>query len=103
MVFLRVVMGLVVAVVISWSSALEAGYERINRPNPKDPMDVHIYQLDNGLTVYLTQNHEEPRFYVEIVTRGGSRDDPAESTGLAHYLEHLLFKGTQRLLSLIHI
>ena len=97
MVFLRVVMGLVVAVVISWSSALEAGYERINRPNPKDPMDVHIYQLDNGLTVYLTQNHEEPRFYVEIVTRGGSRDDPAESTGLAHYLEHLLFKGTQRL------
>lgn len=70
-------------------------FTRINAPNPDDPMDVHIYQLENGLTVYLTQNPEEPRFYAEIAIRAGSKHDPPESTGLAHYLEHLLFKGTQ--------
>ncbi|MHB8519421.1 MAG: M16 family metallopeptidase [Limisphaerales bacterium] len=74
-----------------------AGYRRINRPNPADKMAVQIYQLDNGLTVYLTENHETPRFYAEISVRAGSKDDPAESTGLAHYLEHLLFKGTEKM------
>jgi len=60
-------------------------------------MAVHIYRLDNGLTVYLTENHETPRFYAEIAVRAGSKHDPAESTGLAHYLEHMLFKGTSRI------
>jgi len=74
-----------------------AGYKRINQPNPKDPMAVQIYQLDNGLTVYLTENHETPRFEAQIAVRAGSKQDPAESTGLAHYLEHMLFKGTTRI------
>ena len=74
-----------------------ADYERVNEPNPDDPMAVHIYKLANGLTVYLTENHETPRFYAEIAVRAGSKQDPAESTGLAHYLEHLLFKGTDEL------
>ncbi len=72
-----------------------AGYKRINEPNPADPMAVEIYQLDNGLTVYLTENHEEPRFYAEISIRAGSKHDPPDATGIAHYLEHMLFKGTQ--------
>lgn len=74
-----------------------AGYKQVNTPNPKDDMAVSIYQLDNGLTVYLTENHDTPRFYAEIAVRAGSKQDPAESTGLAHYLEHLLFKGTESL------
>ena len=74
-----------------------AGYRRINAPNPNDPMAVQIFQLDNGLTVYLTENHETPRFYAEIAVRAGSKHDPAETTGLAHYLEHLLFKGSETL------
>src|SRR5215831_12264519 len=74
-----------------------AGYMRINKPNPADPMAVQIYQLDNGLTVYLTENHETPRFEAHIAVRAGSKNDPAETTGLAHYLEHLLFKGTTQL------
>ncbi len=73
------------------------GYRRINTPNPLDPLDAHIYELDNGLKVYLTENHEEPRFYAEIAVRAGSKHDPADATGLAHYLEHLLFKGNQNL------
>jgi predicted Zn-dependent peptidase len=58
-------------------------------------MEVVQKTLDNGLTIYLSPNQEEPRFYAEIITRAGSKHDPATNTGLAHYLEHLLFKGTQ--------
>jgi predicted Zn-dependent peptidase len=74
-----------------------AGYKRINKPNPADPMAVQIYELDNGLKVYLSENHDSPRFEAHIAVRTGSKNDPAETTGLAHYLEHLLFKGTTRL------
>ena len=75
----------------------QAGYTRVNRPNPADPMAVQIFKLDNGLMVYLTENHESPRFYAEIAVRAGSKNDPAEATGLAHYLEHMLFKGTRNI------
>jgi len=85
----------VFAILLTFTSTTFAEFTRVNAPNPDDPMDVHIYKLDNGLTVYLTENREEPRFYSEIVVRAGSKHDPSESTGLAHYLEHLLFKGTQ--------
>jgi predicted Zn-dependent peptidase len=66
-------------------------------PNSNQPSSMQVLQktLDNGLTVYLSPNSEEPRFYAEIVTRAGSKHDPSTNTGLAHYLEHLLFKGTQ--------
>ena len=75
----------------------EAGFKQINTPNPDDPMKVRIFELDNGLTVYLTENHETPRFYSEIAVRAGSKQDPADATGLAHYLEHLLFKGNTKM------
>ncbi len=73
------------------------GYTRLNTANPDDPLDAHIFELDNGLRVFLTENHEEPRFYAEIAVRAGSKHDPADATGLAHYLEHLLFKGNRNL------
>jgi predicted Zn-dependent peptidase len=79
------------------SLPLQAGYQKVNKSNPKDPMAVQIYQLDNGLKVYLTENHDTPRFEAQIAVRAGSKHDPAESTGLAHYLEHMLFKGTTRM------
>ncbi len=61
-----------------------------------DPMQTRIYTLDNGLKVYLSVNKEKPRIQTYIAVRTGSRNDPAETTGLAHYLEHLMFKGTQQ-------
>jgi predicted Zn-dependent peptidase len=79
------------------AGATSPGYWRVNNPNPDDPLDTHIYELENGLQVYLTENHEEPRFYAEIAVRAGSKHDPSDATGLAHYLEHLLFKGNQRM------
>lgn len=82
------------------SIAAEPTYTRINSQNANDPLNAQIFELNNGLRVYLTENHEEPRFYAEIAVRAGSRNDPSDGTGLAHYLEHLLFKGNQHLGSL---
>ena len=62
-----------------------------------DPMNVREYTLKNGLKVYLSVNKEEPRIETQISVRAGGKNDPANATGLAHYLEHLLFKGTSRL------
>ncbi len=61
-----------------------------------DLTEARIYTLDNGLTVYLSVNNEEPRIQTYIAVRTGSKNDPAETTGLAHYLEHLMFKGTDK-------
>ena len=89
--------GFTFAIALVLATAASADYTRINTPNPDDPLDTHIFKLDNGLLVYLTENHETPRFYAEISVASGSKHDPADATGLAHYLEHLLFKGTQEL------
>lgn len=62
-----------------------------------DPMGTRIYTLDNGLKVYISENHAEPRVQTNIAVRTGSKQDPADATGLAHYLEHMLFKGTSKL------
>ena len=59
-----------------------------------DPLNARIYTLDNGLKVYLTVNKEAPRIQAYIPVRVGGKNDPAETTGLSHYLEHLMFKGT---------
>ena len=59
-----------------------------------DPTGTRIYTLDNGLMVYLSVNDEAPRVQTSIAVRAGSKNDPATATGLAHYLEHMLFKGT---------
>ena len=63
---------------------------------PGDLTQTRIYTLDNGLRVYLSVNKEKPRLQANIAVRTGSRNDPAETTGLAHYLEHLMFKGTRQ-------
>ena len=59
-----------------------------------DLTKTRIYTLDNGLKIYLSVNKEKPRIQTYIAVRTGSKNDPAETTGLAHYLEHLMFKGT---------
>ena len=59
-----------------------------------DPLETKIYTLDNGLKVFMSVNKEQPRIQTYIAVRVGSKNDPSETTGLAHYLEHLMFKGT---------
>ena len=62
-----------------------------------DPLNVQISKLSNGMTLFLSVNPEEPRVHTNIVVRAGSKQDPADATGLAHYMEHMLFKGTSRI------
>ncbi|MEG0948052.1 MAG: insulinase family protein [Bacteroidales bacterium] len=62
-----------------------------------DPMEVRIYTLDNGLKVYMSVYKDAPRIQTFIGVRAGSKNDPATSTGLAHYFEHLMFKGTGKM------
>lgn len=62
-----------------------------------DPTQVRIYTLENGLKVYLAENHDKPKIQVYIPVKAGSTFDPKETTGLAHYLEHLMFKGNSKI------
>ena len=61
------------------------------------PKELQQYKLANGLTVMLWEDHDQPDVTGYVVVRAGAIDEPAEYTGLAHYLEHMLFKGTQRI------
>src|SRR5580700_4149718 len=63
---------------------------------PNDPTNGRVYTLPNGLTVYISQYKAEPRIQTLIATKAGSKFDPHDATGLAHYLEHMLFKGTSK-------
>lgn len=70
-------------------------YEYITVSN--DENGVRIYTLKNGLKVFLAQNSDAPRIQTYIPVRTGSNNDPSDNTGLAHYLEHMMFKGTSKL------
>ena len=62
-----------------------------------DPLNTLIYTLDNGLKIYMSVNKNEPRIQTNIAVNTGSKQDPSDATGLAHYLEHMLFKGTSEM------
>jgi zinc protease len=63
-------------------------------PRAGDPAGVTKVVLDNGLTVLLSENHQRPEIFGAVVVRTGGKNDPPDDTGMAHYLEHMLFKGT---------
>ncbi len=69
----------------------------VTRPLAGDPSHVTIHRLSNGMTVYLSPDPAEPSIVAHIAVKAGSANDPETSTGLAHYLEHMLFKGTSKL------
>ncbi|OQP54523.1 peptidase M16 [Niastella yeongjuensis] len=77
-----------------WKQASAGGYTYKYVTN--DPMQTRFYTLKNGMSVILTVNHKEPRVVYRMAVRTGSNNDPKDHTGLAHYLEHLLFKGTDK-------
>lgn len=63
---------------------------------PGDPLGTKIYTLDNGLKLYMTVNPDKPRLQTYIAVKVGAKNDPGETTGLAHYFEHLMFKGSEQ-------
>lgn len=77
-----------------WKEATANGYKYKYVTN--DPTSARYYTLKNGLTVILSPTNKDPRIQTYIATKAGSKTDPADHTGLAHYLEHMLFKGTNQ-------
>ena len=67
---------------------------------PGDPFHTRIYTLKNGMKLYLLQNRTVPRLQTFIAVRAGSADENKNSTGLAHYFEHMMFKGSSAIASL---
>ena len=72
--------------------ALSALSVKAQRPKA---LEVKQLKLSNGLTVWLNEDHSQPKVYGALVVKAGAKDCP--NTGIAHYLEHVLFKGTQRI------
>ncbi len=62
-----------------------------------DPIAIQERRLSNGLTVLISSDHRSPRVFGAVVVKAGGKDDPETATGIAHYLEHMLFKGTEEL------
>ncbi len=55
------------------------------------------YKLNNGLTIILNEDPTRAEVFGYMVCKAGGKDDPADATGMAHYMEHMLFKGTSQL------
>jgi predicted Zn-dependent peptidase len=60
-------------------------------------LGMEEYTLDNGLTVILNEDPNAAEVFGCIMTKAGSKDDPDGATGMAHYMEHMLFKGTSEM------
>ncbi len=74
-------------------TAYKYNYETVDN----DITNTFIYTLDNGLKIYMSINKDEPRIQTNIAVNTGSKQDPSDATGLAHYLEHMVFKGTSKI------
>jgi zinc protease len=59
-------------------------------------LNVDKYELPNGLTVLLQEDHSAPLVSVHQWFRVGSKDELPGRTGLAHFFEHMMFKGTKK-------
>ncbi|MBP5326573.1 MAG: insulinase family protein [Bacteroidales bacterium] len=63
----------------------------------QDKLNVKTFYLSNGLKVILCEEHSEPKIYGSIVVHAGSKNEDTAATGVAHYFEHIMFKGTDRI------
>lgn len=60
------------------------------------PGTPRLERLGNGLTVCLVENRQAPIVTSALFYRAGTRDEPAGHGGVAHFLEHMMFKGSAR-------
>lgn len=64
---------------------------------PVHAAEVTSFRLDNGMDVVVLEDHRAPLVVHMVWYRVGSADEPRGKTGIAHFLEHLMFKGTETL------
>ncbi len=86
--------GVIVLINILGAHSLFAQKKYDYKTVANDPLKTRIYTLSNGFTVYMTVYKNAPRIQTAIAVRTGSNNDPADNTGMSHYLEHMMFKGT---------
>ncbi len=60
-----------------------------------NPLKVTEKKLKNGMTVWINEDHSQPKVYGAVVVKAGAKDCP--NTGMAHYFEHIMFKGTDKI------
>jgi predicted Zn-dependent peptidase len=60
-------------------------------------LEVKVTRLDNGMKVVLCEDHSKSEIYGGVCVHAGSKNDPTNATGMAHYLEHMMFKGTDKI------
>jgi len=63
----------------------------------QNPLKVTTHKLSNGLTVFLNEDHTSSKVFGAVVVKAGGVNDPQDATGIAHYFEHIMFKGTDRI------
>ncbi|MBP5527352.1 MAG: insulinase family protein [Bacteroidales bacterium] len=63
----------------------------------QDKLKVETFHLSNGLKVILCESHDQPKIYGSVVVHAGSKNEDPNATGVAHYFEHIMFKGTDRI------
>lgn len=96
-------LALIAAVILMVTSSQSLAAKKIRSPQtsastkPKFSgekfYNVKTFTLDNGLDVYLVENHRTPVAGITVIYRVGSADDPRGKSGLAHFVEHMMFKG----------
>lgn len=85
----RVKMKLLIAIVFLWGNLAQSA------SIPKIKFDVEKYKLKNGLTVILHKDNRLPNLTIQAWFRVGSKHEVKGKTGIAHFLEHLMFKGSK--------
>ncbi|MBQ0129711.1 MAG: insulinase family protein, partial [bacterium] len=63
----------------------------------QEDLKTKTIHLDNGLKVVMCEDHATPEIYGCVYVHAGSKNDPADATGMAHYFEHIMFKGTDKI------
>lgn len=59
--------------------------------------DIKTITLNNGMKAVLCEDHSKPQIWGAVCVHAGGKNDPSDNTGMAHYLEHLMFKGTDQI------
>lgn len=63
----------------------------------QEKLNVQTFYLDNGLKVIMAEEHSAPKIFGAVIVHAGSKNEDTSATGVAHYFEHIMFKGTDRI------
>lgn len=83
------------AVPVAWLLAGIIALCAINSGHAAEENDLSHFTLDNGLEVVVLENHRAPVVSQLLIYKVGAMDEPPGKSGLAHVLEHMMFKGTE--------